>query len=133
MANLSQRSLGNLAECDERLQKIAQAAIAEIDFTVIVGHRSEEDQLKAFNEGRSKLKFGNHNYSPSKAFDFIPYPFSDADWKDTERFREIAKVLCRKAAELGIPVRWGGTWSDNPNDPPAHFSDADHFEIHEKG
>ena len=113
---------------------IANEAIKRIDFGVIVGHRSNEDQAKACAAGLSKLGPGksNHNLTPSKAFDFIPSPFTDADWKNIARFKEVAAVLCQVAAEMNIPVRWGGTWSNRPVQDPLSQSlcDADHFELH---
>ena len=132
MSEFNKRSLDNLAQCDFRLQQIAAEAVKEIGFAVIVGHRSDADQQKAYDAGLSKLSAGKspHNATPSLAFDFIPSPFSDADWKNLARFKEVANVLCQKAKELGYSARWGGTWTGDANDPPAHFADCDHFELH---
>ena len=133
MPSFGKRSLGCRAECDPRLQAIADEAIKRIDFGVIVGSRSNADQQIAYEKGLTKLGPGlsPHNQTPSKAFDFIPSPFTDADWKNFDRFKEVAAVLCQVAAELNIPVRWGGTWSNRPaQDAPAHFCDSDHFELH---
>ena len=133
MPAFGSRSLGCLAECDPRLVAIANEAISRIDFTVIAGHRSDVDQAAAFAAGKSCLPAGKsqHNKTPSLAFDFVPSPFVDADWKATDKFREIARVLCAVAAEHGVAVRWGGTWSNNVDDPLSqHLCDADHFEIH---
>jgi len=128
---LNDRSLTNLVGCDPRLSRIAASAIERVGFTVIVGHRSDADQDQAFAAGLSKLPAGKskHNASPSLAFDFIPAPFTDADWKNTDRFREVARVLTAVAKEQGVAVRWGGTWSDKVDGPAGHFVDSDHFEL----
>ena len=127
---LDNRSLACLATCDPRLQVIAAEAIKRIPFTVICGHRSAADQQKAYDAGLSKAKPGlsKHNLTPSHAFDFIPQPFTDADWKAIGRFREVARVLCAVAAEMKTAARWGGTWSNNVDGPLGHLVDADHFE-----
>ena len=133
MPAFGHRSLGCLAELDPRLQAIATEAITRLDFSIIMGHRSDADQQAAFAAGKSLLPPGKsqHNKTPSLALDFVPSPFVDADWKDTAKFREIARVLCAVAAENGVAVRWGGTWSNNVDDPLSqHLCDADHFEIH---
>lgn len=133
MPSFGLRSVTCLSQCDPRLQAIAAEAIKRIDFSVIVGSRSNADQQAAFDAGRSLLPPGKsqHNKVPSLALDFIPSPFVDAEWKDTGKFREIARVLCEVAAEQGVQVRWGGTWSNNVDDPLSqHLCDADHFEIH---
>ncbi len=51
---------------------------------LLEGHRSNEDQLKAFNAGKSRIKSGGkHNHSPSLATDVAPWPI---DWSDKNRF-----------------------------------------------
>jgi hypothetical protein len=132
---LDQRSLTNLAQCDPRLAEIARLASQHADFTVICGHRDNAAQQIAYDEGKSKLPPGKskHNLTPSKAFDFIyaPFPIGGEAWGDIPKFKTVASALIAAAHVLDIPVRWGGTWTDNPNDPPAHLFDADHFEIDE--
>lgn len=131
MAAFSAKSLACLATCDPRLRAIAAEAIKRIDFTVICGHRSLEEQDAAYRAKRSKLPPGcsPHNAIPSRAFDFVPYPFVDAGWKDVGKFRTVAAVLCAVAKEQGIKARWGGNWSDDVSAPLGHFVDADHFEV----
>lgn len=120
MPSFSKRSLTNLAQCDPRLQKVAHEAIQYFDFTVICGHRGQEDQDKAYREGRSKLRFpkSKHNQTPSLAMDCVPYPL---DWADTKRFEEMARVMKEAARTVGVDLVWGGDW--------ASFKDMPHFEV----
>lgn len=107
------RSKQNLGSCHPDLQKITNEAIKEIDFSVICGHRNKKDQNEAYRKGNSEVKYphGKHNKIPSRAFDFIPWPFkSPEDWDNTEKFRRVADVFKEKAKELGIEVTWGGDW-----------------------
>ena len=127
MYKFSQRSKGNLATADERLQRLFNEVIKEFDCTVIYGHRTPEEQFELFKKGREKIDGGwtvtdkskvvtnldgttkksRHNYYPAKAVDVVPYPL---DWNDIDRFKLLASVVKRKAMELGINVEWGGDW-----------------------
>lgn len=102
----SRRSLANLATCDERLQRLARAAIVNSphDFTVICGHRNEADQNRAFDEGKSRLRWPNsaHNRTPSLAFDFVNYP---VDWGKVHEFMAINSHIQQVARDLGIELR----------------------------
>lgn len=119
------RSKRNLDCIHPLLRKVALAAIEHIDFTIICSVRSKSDQEQAYNLKRSKAHFGQspHNYYPAVAFDFIPYPFTDTDWDDIERFSTIARVLKSCADDASIKVDWGGNW--------ATFKDYPHIELHD--
>jgi peptidoglycan L-alanyl-D-glutamate endopeptidase CwlK len=56
------------------LQKILIHLIKIYDFKILETYRNEEDQNKAFNEGKSKLKYpqSKHNKIPSLAVDIAP-------------------------------------------------------------
>lgn len=129
MYRFSKRSLGNLAGCDERLQRIAHAAIQRVDFTVIEGARPVDRQKELVAKGLSKTMNSKHCLTPSKAFDFIPSPFSG--WDDFARFRAVAAVLLEVAAELGIKARWGGDWDGDGDSRDERFLDGPHFELME--
>ena len=75
MGKFSKRSLDNLSGCHPDLVKIANLAIQRIDFTIIEGHRTAEEQRKKVKQGFSKIMNSKHCETPSRAFDFIPYPF----------------------------------------------------------
>jgi peptidoglycan L-alanyl-D-glutamate endopeptidase CwlK len=122
MYRYSKRSKNRLAECDERLQKIMLEAINHMDLTILCGHRGEDDQNRAFRNGKSKLKYpkSKHNKKPSMAVDVAPYPIS---WTNIERFEDMGLLIKGIARKLDINIEWGGDWKT--------FKDYPHFEIEE--
>lgn len=137
MPQFSARSAERLATCDQRLQDILNEAIKYVDFTVLCGHRNEEDQLEAFMEGKSKVVWPNskHNGLPSKAVDIAPwFPDVKIDWKDIPAFARLAGYIQRIADEKGVKIRWGGDWDGDwrtaTHDPNERgFLDGPHIEL----
>ncbi len=127
MPTFGTNSLKNLSTCNEKLQRLMNEVIKDHDFSVICGTRGEKDQNAAFAAGMSKLKYPNskHNSLPSQAVDIAPYPI---DWNNTQRFKDLAKVVLAKAKELGIDIRWGGDWNCNGKEDDS-FVDLPHFEL----
>jgi peptidoglycan L-alanyl-D-glutamate endopeptidase CwlK len=126
---ISENSINKLATCDERLQRVMNAAIKKIDFKIICGYRNEAEQNKAFCEGKSKLKFpySKHNKNPARAVDIAPYPLLfDAKQKD---FIELARVILDTAKALNIAIRWGGDWDGDGYWNDETFFDGAHFEV----
>ena len=120
MFHFGSRSLKSLATCDSRLVEIAQIVIADYDFTVLEGFRSNEAQEAAFASGCSLSRAGQskHNVWPSRAFDLAPYPIN---WHDIVRFCKLAGYVFRAAEKIGVELKWGGFW-------PTLF-DGGHFEL----
>jgi peptidoglycan LD-endopeptidase CwlK len=135
MPQFSKSSAEQLATCDERLQRIANEAIKIVDFVITEGHRNEEKQNVAYAKGLSKVKWpdGNHNQSPSKAFDFAPYPI---DWSEKAvalaRFTFVCGVMWKIANDLGIKLRFGWDWNRNLDSRDEKFLDWPHVELDEK-
>jgi peptidoglycan L-alanyl-D-glutamate endopeptidase CwlK len=123
MPEFSSRSKKRLEECHQDIQILMNYAIQFIDFSVICGHRGEEEQNKAFDDGFSKLRFPNskHNKMPSLAIDIIPYPFES--WDDIDSFKELGTTiktmawLLKKYGAIEHDIEWGGdwTWKDYPH------------------
>jgi len=128
MPRFGKRSRGNLATCDERLQKVFNEVIKNVDCSVIEGHRSEERQNKLYDEGKTKVRYpnGRHNAKPSNAADVVPYPI---DWEDRERFHLFAGYVLGVARGMGITLRWGGDWNMNFEVDDNKFDDFPHFEL----
>lgn len=120
MYKFSHRSLENLASCHPDLRRIAEEAIEVIDFAIVCGHRTDADQQKAYDSGHSLKKPGEskHNYLPSRAFDFVPYP---VDWTDDSRFRRVAAVIAAVANRQGVNIRLGVNFK--------HLRDLGHIEL----
>ncbi len=101
--------------------------IKHYDCTILEGYRSDEDQLKAFNTGKSKIKSGGkHNQKPSLAVDVVPWPI---DWASKDRFYHFAGFVQGIAQMLDIKIRFGGDWNGNRNFKDQAFVDLPHFEL----
>ena len=111
MAKFGKKSLKILDQLHNDLQLLCLDAIERVDFSLICGTRGKEEQEKAFDEGKSKAHYGQspHNFEPSLAFDFTPYP---CDWNDIEGFKRVAKVIMDCANELDIDITWGGDFTN---------------------
>lgn len=106
---LNERSLKNLSECDERLQKIAHELVKVMPIVITCGHRNKADQDKAFRDGKSKLRWPNsaHNKTPSMAIDVCPLPI---DWNDLEKFHQMRSYTYMIADRLGIKLKDTISW-----------------------
>lgn len=127
MPRFSKRSLENLKTCHPDLIKIANEAIKRIDFTIIEGHRSKEKQKENLKKGVTQTLNSKHCEYPSKAFDFIPYPFKD--WDDTKSFNKVGEIILQCAKELNILARRGADWNMNGRTDDEKFYDGPHIEL----
>ena len=120
-------SKDRLATCDKRLQDLANMMLerSSFDLTITCGYRTEDEQNKAYEEGKSLAKFGasKHNVFPSKAIDICPYPIN-WDSKDI-RWQEMALNAMWCAGKLDIEIAWGGNFKG--------LKDMPHFELLMKG
>ena len=130
MFSFSNRSLERLATCEERLQRVPMLAIqlSTVDFGISEGHRSIERQQELYAQGRTKpgnivtwvdgvRKKGQHNYSPSKAFDVFAWVDGRVTWEE-DYYHEIAKAMKEAAYVLSTPISWGGDWPRPKKDLP---------------
>lgn len=121
-------SAERLYTCHHDLQRLLQEAIKLVDFSVLCGHRSEEDQTVALNTGRSKVAYPNskHNKLPSLAVDIAPYPI---DWDNIARFAHLQGVIRGLAHLMGIEIRLGGDWDMDGDITDHKFMDWPHIEL----
>jgi peptidoglycan L-alanyl-D-glutamate endopeptidase CwlK len=131
----SRSSLEKLSTCDSFLQIICKRAleVSKIDFGISCGYRSPEDQLKAYQEGKSKIDGvtvkSKHNLIPSKAVDIFGYVNGKADYS-IPVMCYLAGAMDAVSADLGIKLRWGGNWDgDGIILTDQSFDDLPHFEI----
>jgi hypothetical protein len=138
MAAFGTASIQKLNTCDSRLIMLANEAILVQDHTVLVGHRGQEDQEKAFAEGKTKLHWpdGKHNALPSRAIDVAPVYYQagmQIDWNDVVAFGRIAGIYQACAYRHGIRLRFGLDWDGDfrsvGRDPGENFLDAPHIEL----
>lgn len=130
MPEFSQESKNKLRTCHPAIREAIEDAIGLIDFTVLYGHRTAEEQHRLFLEGKSRLDAGRgskHEHFPSLAVDIAPYP---VDWQDINRFRVLAGVVMGIAYTRGITLRWGGDWDrDWDEKDEKNLRDFGHFEL----
>ena len=131
MAKFGIRSRGRLSSCHPDLQRVFNEVVKEFDCSVICGHRGENEQNLAYQEGMSKVKYpnGKHNGKPSLAVDVAPYPI---DWNDREWFTYFAGYVLGVAKSMGIKLRWGGDWDMDFKVKDNSFDDLPHFELRKK-
>lgn len=136
MPKFGEKSLNRLSTCHADIQKVMNEAIKHYDFTILFGYRSPQEQFELYKQGRKLInnkwkkvgatvtnldgitKVSEHNYKPSKAIDIAPYPI---DWNDTNRFKDLAKVVKDAAKTVGVAIEWGGDWKS--------FVDLPHYQI----
>lgn len=136
MPKFSTQSKTRLSTCHYDLQLICNTVIEHLDFSVLQGHRSLENQQKAFKAGKSKLDGiklkSKHQSTPSMAVDIAPYPI---DFKDIRRFDVLAGAMLSAAAILkkqgavSHDLRWGGDWDRDADLNDQKFNDLGHFEL----
>lgn len=110
MYQLSQRSLDKLEGVDERLVKIVCRAIelTDIDFGVIQGLRTEEEQKALVAKGASKTMKSKH--LEGKAVDLMAYVDGRGCW-ELAVYDNIADAMQQAATEEGVQIRWGAAWN----------------------
>ena len=133
MPKFGKRSRENLSTCHPDLQTLFNEVVKHYDCSVLCGHRGEEDQNKAYYEGRSKLKFpqSKHNKQPSVAVDVVPWFINKPNirWNDKSKFYEFAGFVQGVASQLDIGIRWGGNWDSDDELQDQTFFDLPHFEL----
>ena len=139
--HFSARSVKQLITCHEDLRTLAHEALkhSDIDFGIFEGHRSLERQKELYKAGKSKLNgengLGPHNYSPSRAFDIIPY----VNGKVTQEFSVYAYIggvfttVARHLYDqqlISHRIRWGGNWGKTGSAfTDQRFNDLPHYEL----
>ena len=128
MPYFSKISTDRLSTCDLRLQLLFQEVLKGYDHSILVGHRSEKEQEKAFAEKKSQLHWpeSKHNRTPSRAVDAAPFPWNPDDCK---RFYHFAGYVKGVADKMGIRIRWGGDWDGDNDFSDNNFNDLVHFEL----
>jgi peptidoglycan L-alanyl-D-glutamate endopeptidase CwlK len=135
MAMFSDESRSRLSTCHIDLQVIFFEVIKRVNCAVLEGHRNEIDQNKAFEEGKSKLKWphGKHNSMPSLAVDVVPFPI---DWSNRQQFLWFGGFVLgtveglKDQQKISYSVRWGGDWNCNNNvTDEKGLVDYPHFEL----
>lgn len=133
---LSKKSRERLIGVHPDLTRVVERAIelTEVDFTVLEGVRSKARQEKLVASGASQTL--NSRHITGHAVDLGALVAGQVRW-DWGLYLRIAEAVRTASLELGIPIRWGGTWgllSDLKGDITAdvlhkRFPDGPHFEL----
>ena len=110
MYKLSKRSLDRLDGLDERLVSVVTSAIhlSKIDFGVICGMRTLEEQRALVEKGASQTMKSKH--LDGHAVDLMAYIGSRGSW-ELNLYDEIADAMAEAAREVDVPIRWGAAWT----------------------
>lgn len=123
---LSQRSLTRLVGVHPDLTAVVKLAIqrVSVDFMVVEGVRTVAQQREYVTKGASQTMASYHLPQADGlgyAVDLAPLVGGAIPWNEWARFKDLADVVKACAAELGVPVEWGGDWRS--------FRDGPHFQI----
>lgn len=142
--NLGSTSVDRLYTCHIDLILVAKEAIkvSDVDFGISEGNRSLKRQKLLFDAGKSKIdgitKKGNHNYSPSRAFDVYAYVNGKASWRESY-LAYLGGVIMGTAnrlyeeVKIKHKIRWGGNWDmDGEIITDQSFIDMPHFELYKE-
>ena len=120
---LSRKSLDRLAGVHPDLVRVVKRAIeiTTVDFAVLEGVRSKSRQEQLVKAGASQTM--NSRHITGHAVDLGAYVSGSVRW-DWPLYHKIADAVKQAAAELGVPIEWGGDWRT--------FKDGPHFQLPHK-
>lgn len=147
---LGQRSRDELRGVHPRLVALVKDAIAlsPVDFAVVDGLRTVEEQKALFNRGASKTMNSRHLRQESTGFghavDLVPVLNGTPRW-EWPLIYPVAATMRTLARRHSLPIRWGGVWDARLNDlagdidaevraycerhPGPDFIDGPHYEL----
>ena len=106
---LSERSMSKLEGVDPRMQDVVMEAITltKVDFGVICGMRTEDEQRELVAKGASKTMKSKH--LDGLAVDLMAYIGSRASW-ELNLYDDIADAMAEAARNNNVKIRWGAAW-----------------------
>lgn len=130
MPKFGSKSRSKLDTCDPRIREVFEEVIKTWDCTILEGHRGQKRQDELVRQGKSKVKWpqGDHNSTPSRAVDAVPYPI---DWSDWNRFYAFAGFVLGIAQAKNINLGSGLDWDGDRDFKDQSFLDAPHFFLRE--
>tara|TARA_B100001013_G_C24620817_1_gene447149 strand:- start:376 stop:828 length:453 start_codon:yes stop_codon:yes gene_type:complete len=109
MYELSARSISRLKGVDDALVASVHSAIAvtKIDFGVICGLRTPEEQKELVASGASQTLNSKHLHG--QAVDLMAYINGRGCW-ELKVYDDIAEAMRTAARDIGQKIRWGAAW-----------------------
>ncbi len=92
------------------------ASISALQFIIVEGLRTKTRQQELFNAGASTTLRSRH--ITGHAVDIAPIVSGEVRW-DWPLFHTLGALMKAAAAEVRIPIEWGGDWKRFPDGP--HF------------
>lgn len=115
----SKRSLERLKGVHPDLVAVMTRALelTSVDFVVIDGLRTREQQAKLVQRGASTTM--NSRHLTGHAVDIAPFVDGKVSWHWPDYY-PLAGVVKTAAEELGVSIEWGGDW---------RFKDGPHWQL----
>lgn len=114
------RSKTRLQGVHADLVRVVELAATRSSFIVTEGLRTKERQAQLFKAGASQTL--NSRHLTGHAVDLAAKVGKEVRW-DWPLYDALGKVVKTAAAELGVPIIWGGDWK---------MRDGPHFELDRK-
>lgn len=150
MPKFGKKSLERLSTCHEDIQAILYEVIKHYDFSVLSGIRTDEEQIKLFKDGKSKLdgvnqkskhqgRLDDYGNLVSYAVDIMPYKKGTNAFEDNEkerarfymmmgRVKQCADTLL-KEGKIKHKIRLGCDWDGDDTFNDQTFDDLPHAEL----
>lgn len=90
-----------------RLEVFLPTLYPQLDFTVIEGLRTEEEQKAMVASGASQTM--NSRHLTGHAVDLMVLLNGKSRWEEP-LYYQLCHAVCLVSRELSIPVEWGGCW-----------------------
>jgi len=124
---LSKTSMSRLEGVHPDLVCVVKRAIelTDVDFIVTEGVRTMKRQRELVAAGASKTLKGRHIPENNRsgmacAVDLAAYVGGKVNWS-WPLYNKLATAMKQSAAELRVPIEWGGDWTS--------FKDGPHFQL----
>tara|TARA_R100000008_G_scaffold75732_1_gene55144 strand:+ start:52 stop:519 length:468 start_codon:yes stop_codon:yes gene_type:complete len=113
--HLSKKSYRKLEGVNPQLVETVEKAIklSKVDFGVIYGVRTLDEQKKLYEAGRSQTMRSKHllqDDDTSHAVDLMAYDGKNPCW-ELNLYDDIADAMKAAAKETGAVIRWGAAWN----------------------
>lgn len=117
---LGKRSKQRIRDIHPDLNRVVKRAIqlTDVDFSVLEGVRTKDRQEELVRQGASTTMHSRH--LTGHAVDLGAYVSGEIRW-DWPLYYKIADAMKQAAAELEVPLEWGGDWET--------FKDGPHFQL----
>lgn len=116
MYKLGSASKSNLVGVNYELKEVVELAIqlTSVDFSVVDGLRTEEEQEELVRQGKSWTMKSYH--LTGNAVDIYPW-VSGKTSHDSKHYKEVAKAMFKASQLLCVEIEWGGLWGteDKPH------------------